>query len=230
MCRSRLIDVRYLTLRDTDALLLLEQKKWSTEQAASRELLCERIELMPRLSIGAFCVETGQALASLFMTPFDEQCLRFPLKWSRCADLRKWVDIRSEALFGLSFTSVRPDAGDAIFEFFWPKAIKAGWKRIYLGSPVPGFAKARTYAPDLDIEQYMWSVTNSTDQMPLDPQLRYYYKRGFKEIVRVEEKYFPHPASLDYGVILRGYVPMSGCCKLLSKLPEPVLRWLAGRF
>jgi hypothetical protein len=29
---------------------------------------------------------------------------------------------------------------DALLQFFWPRALRAGWRHIYLGSPVPGLS------------------------------------------------------------------------------------------
>ena len=146
---------RYLCLSDIPALVDLENKKWSNDQAATAELLHHRITLLPQLCLGVFCPQTGQAMASLFMAPFDEQRLKFPMKWDGCADLKRMAKEKTQALFGLSFSSIHPEAGNALFRFFWPKAIKAGWQRIYLGSPVPGFSKAREMVPSLDIEQYL---------------------------------------------------------------------------
>ena len=38
--------------------------------------------------------------------------------------------------------------------------------------------------------------------LPVDPQLRYYHLRGFKDIMGVKPGYFPHERSHDHGVIL----------------------------
>ena len=38
--------------------------------------------------------------------------------------------------------------------------------------------------------------------LPLDPQLRYYHRRGFKDLVAVRPDYFPHAGGTGYGVRL----------------------------
>jgi hypothetical protein len=49
-------------------------------------------------------------------------------------------------------------------------------------------------------------------------------------VVRVEEAYFPHPESMDYGVILRGDIPLSKFAPVLSKLPTKVLAKISKSF
>jgi hypothetical protein len=68
--------------------------------------------------------------------------------------------------------------------------------------------------------------------LPLDPQLRYYHRRGFTRIVAVKPGYFPHARSLDHGVLLRGSVPLASLGPLWRSLPltatERITRRLAG--
>ena len=70
-----------------------------------------------------------------------------------------------------------------------------------------------------DVERY---VRERRGSLPRDPQLRYYHRRGFREIVAVRAGYFPHADSLDYGVVLRGRIP-------LARL-WPLWRWVPLRF
>lgn len=44
---------------------------------------------------------------------------------------------------------------------------------------------------------------------PRDPQLKYYFRKGFRQVVSIQEDYFPHAESMNYGVILRGVIPLS---------------------
>jgi hypothetical protein len=86
----------------------------------------------------------------------------------------------SNSLFGISLTSVDPQAAAAIFEFFWPHALKNGWREIYLGSPVSGLKCALDQDSSLDAKTYIYARRGG---LPLDPQLRYYRKKGFTDIV-----------------------------------------------
>ncbi|MFN7835329.1 MAG: hypothetical protein ACK5NY_06030 [Burkholderiaceae bacterium] len=231
------LHARFLRADDVPALLALERQQWQADQAADALSLERRIQAYPDLSIGVFCRSTGQALASLFLLPFAEVHLKFPLKWHTCAQEAGNIPAErpdaqasdTQALFGLSFTSVSPKAGDAVFRFFWPLAIKAGWQRIYLGSPLPGFRRALERQPGLSIQAYVLKKTRCQHALPVDPQLRYYHRRGFTEIVRLEENYFPHPPSLDYGVILKGEIPLARFAPILRKLPIAVLEMIGRR-
>jgi hypothetical protein len=66
--------------------------------------------------------------------------------------------------------------------------------------------------------------------LPLDPQLRYYHRRGFRRIVAVHQGYFPHADSLDHGVLLRGTIPGSQLGPLWRLIPlerlDAVRTWL----
>lgn len=58
--------VRLLCVDDVDRLMTLERQKWTPEQETSAAEMVQRIEAYPTLSVGVFCPNTGQALASLF--------------------------------------------------------------------------------------------------------------------------------------------------------------------
>lgn len=58
---------------------------------------------------------------------------------------------------------------------------------------------------------------------PLDPQLRYYFRKGFREIVSIQENYFPHAESMDYGVIVRGSVPLAAPKQIWRHTPMYLL-------
>lgn len=57
-----------------------------------------------------------------------------------------------------------------------------------------------------------------------DPQLRYYWQKGFKTIVACKPDYFPHAASLDYGVVVRG----ASRCRPWRRWRHVPLPWLRG--
>ena len=219
-----LFDVRFLTVDDVDALMQLEQQKWSGEQLPCAQQLAERIRTYPSLSIGAFCRHSGRALASLFMKPVVAQAFEQAVTWQDCARIQADVQqagAKSKDLFGISLSSINAAATDEIFYFFYPHSLKQGWRSIYLGSPIPGYRKALEKQPNLCVNQY---VQRRTQQLPADPQLRYYHKRGFSQIISVQYDYFPHEDSLDYGVIVRGTIPLHRWSPVLRYVPHRLLR------
>jgi hypothetical protein len=207
-------EVRFLHLSDLPALLELEHDKWDDDQAASPADLSARIIANPGLSVGAFCPRAGRILASLFLRPVVAGFWRHTASWRDCTELP--VPVRSASLFGISLSSRDAAAVDAILQFFWPHALKGGWRHIYLGSPVPGLRDWLARHPGGCAEEY---AALKRGGLPLDPQLRYYHSRGFKEIVCVKPGYFPHERSLDHGAILRGTIPLSALVPVWRALP-----------
>jgi len=220
---ARTFVTRFLRPEDIPALLRLEQRQWTQGQAADAAELLRRIEAYPELCVGAFCSVTGEAFASLFMKPARREQIAQALSWKDCA---RSVDVdtsarRTRSLFGISLTSVDPKAAWSLIGFFWPYALKQGWRDIYLGSPIPGLKRALQWESQLAVEHY---ARARRGRLPQDPQLRYYYRRGFREIVAVRPGYFPHEDSLDHGVVLRGRIPLARLWPLWQRLPLPLLR------
>ncbi len=216
------ICVRFLSCADIPSLLELEQKKWTDDQRADAAMLASRISAFPALSVGAFCTRSGTARASLFMKPTRHDHIRQCSTWADCASKQHGDEsARTDALFGISLSSVDPKAANAIFEFFWPYALKQGWSAIYLGSPVPGLRDWRSKNPGITLAHYILSKRQG---LPLDPQLRYYFKKGFRKIVAIKDNYFPHEPSLDVGVLIQGKVPLSGLSFIWKRVPLPWLQ------
>ncbi|MFL9923002.1 fatty acid desaturase family protein [Herbaspirillum lusitanum] len=216
------METRYLQRQDVPALLELEQSKWEPNQAADAQTLQDRIRAFPTLSMACFCLDTGKALASLFLRPVSPAIFTAPTRWEYTADASAWPYLdgaTTRSLFGISLSSNRADAVDDMFRFFYSRALKAGWTDVFLGSPMPGFRKARERDPQLSVWRYVHAKRTFHSQEPLDPQLRYYFRKGFRQIVSVHENYFPHDASLDYGVILRGHLPLSTSKRLWRIVP-----------
>lgn len=221
------LDTRFIRLTDIPALLRLEARQWDCHQAASAEDLQQRIERHPTLCVASFNIRTGEAVSSLFMKPLSRAAILQAPTWSDCAKAT-FTGERSDStrtLFGISLTSIDPRGAQALIEFFWPHALKAGWREIYLGSPLPGFAAARRRDPQLTAARY---AAQTRFGLPRDPQLRYYRHKGFREIVAVKPAYFPHDKSLDHGAVLRGTVPLSRLAPLWRLMPWPVLRGLSN--
>lgn len=215
------VEVRFLQQQDINVLMVLERRKWNQEQAATEADVSHRISAHPQLCIGAFSTETGEALASLFMKPITPEQLHDARTWADCAEATgSNAPHASQALFGISLSSVDPAAVEGLFEFFWPYALKGGWRHIYLGSPVPGLARWQQANPTQPADAYVFAKRRG---LPCDPQLRYYWGKGFKHIMACKPNYFPHEASLDYGAVIRGSVPLSGLAPVWKRLP---LSWL----
>lgn len=213
--RSSTLAARLLTTRDLPQLEALEHDKWTDEQAASRAQMAERLETHPELCVGAFCVRSGQLMASLFMKPTSPDFWKHAKTWEDCVEAA--TPLRTSSLFGISLSSRSPAGVSAILEFFWPRALIDGWRDIYLGSPVPGWMSWRAGNPRRGITHYVRQ--RRAPGVPLDPQLRYYFSRGFREMICVKRNYFPHHRSQDHGVILRGVVPLSSLAPVWRALP-----------
>ena len=215
---------RFLTPQDIPALLELEHEKWTTEQAATEPELWQRITAFPNLSLGSFCARSGRLMASLFLRPVPDDFARRVNSWDDALQLP--MPLRSRSLFGISLSSREPAGVDALLRFFWPISLYAGWRHIYLGSPLPGLAEWQSRHPMRRVEDYVMARRQG---LPLDPQLRYYHRRGFTRIVAVKPGYFPHERSQDHGVLLRGTVPLSALAPLWRSLPLPTIQRFTGR-
>lgn len=209
------LQVRFLGLHDLDALLVLEQQKWHPGQQASRQALAQRIRRHPDCCIGAFD-RSGRALASLFLKPLAARRIRAAASWEACVQADSTGTDHDGTLFGISLSSADPAAVQAIFRFFWPHALRQGWREVYLGSPMPGWRAWRHAHPDAELEDY---ARRRRANLPLDPQLRYYHARGFRSLVAVKENYFPHAASMDTAALLRARIPGSFAAPLWRRLP-----------
>lgn len=221
------LHVRFLSADDIPALLALESAKWEANQAASAEMLERRIATYPELCVGAFCTDSGSAVASLFLRPVAPAMFTAPVQWSDSSAMDQASICSTASLFGLSLSSTKPQAVEAIFAFLYPYLLKGGWRDIYLGSPIPGLRKALQRNAALPVWRYVHAKRRKCGDEPADPQLAYYYRKGFRQIVSIHKDYFPHAASLDYGVILRGSIPLARSSMLWRATPLPLLKGLS---
>lgn len=224
---SSCLTARFLEHDDIDRLLVLEHQQWTPRQAATAEQMQQRMDAWPELCLGVFCPDSGAALASAFLRPIHRAAVQRARAWEDCAGLdddRRPQDSSHRSLFGISMTSVHPGAVRPMFQFLWVLAMQRGWRDIYLGSPVPGLRRALQRNPMLEVEDY---VRRRRHGLPVDPQLRYYHGKGFREIVAVRRGYFPHEESLDYGAVLRHVLPCSELDWLLRQMPPGMLRQLS---
>lgn len=227
--RRPALQTRFLTPQDIRTLLRLETRQWGPEQAADEQTLLQRIHLQPDLCVGSFCGHTGEAVSSLFMRPIRRAELAQLKDWTDGANLSTAGFDPTRSLFGISLTSVEPEGAAGMVRFFWPHALKHGWRDIYLGSPIPGLQEALRRDPRLTVKHYVFGRKRG---LPRDPQLRYYHRKGFRDIVAIKPGYFPHEPSLDHGVLLRGAVPLAWLWPVWRMLPLPWLRsmsrWAEG--
>ena len=194
-------EVRLLRPDDVEGLMILEKAKWTHEQSASREGLIQRIEENPQLCAGAFSVDTGEVLTSLFAKPITAEKAHTALSWEECTVSESPHLSVSRSLFGISLSSIDGDAVTAAFEFFFPHVRELGYREIYLGSPLPGLHAWKRRNPEVSVGDYVHAKRNG---LPLDPQLRYYHGKGFQSIAAYKPNYFPHERSLDYAAVIRG--------------------------
>lgn len=220
------LTVRFLQRGDIDRLLVLEHQQWTPRQAASGEQMQQRMETWPELCLGVFCPESGAALASAFLRPIHRVDVARARTWQDCAHLEGGRPPREgrRSLFGISLTSVHPAAVRPMQQALWVQAMQQGWRDVYLGSPVPGLRRAMQRNPALEVEHY---VRQRRHGLPVDPQLRYYHGKGFREIVAVRPDYFPHEESLDHGAVIRHVMPFNELDWLLRQMPARVLQNLA---
>lgn len=220
--RPRFI-TRSLRLGDIPALIELERMQWTDEQAATADDFRYRIQAYPKLCTGAFRVDTGELVASIFCRPTSTSDWLRPADWAT-STLRSSSEA-SDSYFGISLTSIDGAAALQLVAWQYLYAVKRGKRFCYLGSPMPGLARHLGRTPQADVEAYARSTRSG---LPVDPQLRYYHGRGFCEVVAVVENYFPHEASCNYGAILRAKVPHRWLHPVLRFMPGSVLRVLAA--
>ncbi len=221
------IIVRKLSLNDIDKLIILEKKKWLENQLPNKITLATRINAYPELSFGAFCSVNNDALASLFLKPTNLNIFRNSDKvtWESCSKItEESLNTTYKYLFGISLTSICPEATDKIFAYFYGYLLKENYRSVLLGSPIPGYQKALEKEANLCVYEYVNRKSPSKPKLPYDPQLRYYYKRGFHHIISIQPDYFPHENSKDYGVILEGHIPLRELGFIWRHLPQSLLQ------
>ncbi|MGW4281960.1 hypothetical protein [Nocardia sp. NPDC004750] len=194
------IEVRNLRLSDLDQVVEMERAKWDREQAATAEELFERIDRLPEHAAGAFAPDGERLLASMFARPVTRETIRDAENWRACAYAPLPPLGSTDCVFGVSLTSISAGAAEALFRSFLPQLAVMGYHHLYGGSTVPGLHEWIKANPEGSPISYV--RTRNDDGTPLDRQLRYYYLNGFTTIVSVKPNYFPHPQSLDYGVVI----------------------------
>lgn len=100
--------------------------------------------------------------------------------------------------------------------------VSHGSKSVYLGSRIPSFHKY----PDLSVGNYVYGKRKSGK--PLDPELYFYLKNGFK-IAGIIPNYMDDPKSLNYGVMVRWDNPLYKLTKIFPPL-KYLIRKIGEKF
>jgi hypothetical protein len=185
----------------------------------------------PDLCGGAFCAHTGELLGSVFAKPTHDAEWTDPGSWAQSASLDAQPAGKlpqpkgARCMFGISLTSVDPGAAIQLLAFYYLYLLKRGYREIFLGSPMPGLKRHLERNPGACVEAYARATRAG---LPVDPQLRYYHGKGWREIVAVRENYFPHEASCDYGAILKAKVPLRHLALLFRLVPVSALRMISA--
>ncbi|MBV8056533.1 MAG: hypothetical protein JO071_14970 [Deltaproteobacteria bacterium] len=211
---------RSVTVEDVSRLRRLEVEKWGKE-GASEYTLTRRIQNTP-----GFCWATfdsrGEALASCFVMGTTKQKILASKDWYETTDDGTASSHEASSLhwFGISLSSKSEHALADIAIYMALEVLRKGIRAVYLGSPMPGFARWKQANPMGTAMQYVtsWNLTKGK-RLHIDPLLRSYVKAGF-EIVDVLPNYFPHARSLNWGALIciRNWLWFaSGLFKLVSK-------------
>jgi hypothetical protein len=234
---KRRYTTRFLRIGDIPALLDLERRQWTAEQSATADDFRARIDAHPDLCVGAWCVRTGELLASVFCKPTTEAQWLRPGDWAESARSPAGVSnaestltstptpTHTRCLFGISLTSIDADAALQLVAFNYLYGIRRGVEMVFLGSPMPGLKRYLDRHPGACVEAY---ARRTRAGLPLDPQLRYYHAKGWRQLVSIRENYFPHEASLNYGAILKTRLDFVWLRPLLRLVPVSMLVALAA--
>lgn len=216
--------LRIATEEDVPALVALEREVWSGA-AASDSQLRQRIRNVPRGNIVALAAD-GRICG------YTSFCLLDYASYETLGHC-SWDDLSGH---GTASTHVRgaPDV-------FGINLAVAGWaprgasiqllgevgreglrmrgRRAILGARMPGFHK---YTGRMTAQEY-WKAERRPG-VPLDPELRFYYKFGMRPI-RLVEEYFEDPESLNWGVIVERKVPWlaSAMGPVIAALPIDIV-------
>lgn len=132
---------------------------------------------------------------------------------------------KGDILFGVDLSVLKdapPKVSDRIvLANLFIAVIGKGLKALYLGSRIPSYHKHK----NMKVEDYVYGTRKSGK--PLDPELYFYMKDGFK-IVEIIPEYMEDPASLNYGVLIKWDNPLHKVTKAFPFL-KPVIRWIGKK-
>jgi hypothetical protein len=217
---------RLLKPRDLAKLRALELERWGAD-GATADMLGSRIRHAPAHSWGYH--RDGGISASCFVMGSTRERILLAASWHEVTDQGYATshDARSRTWFGVSLSGTDPVAVRAVLIEVLLKMLLDGVKEVYLGSPVPSFARWKGKNPGGTMEAYFRKRRGRSGRHS-DPQLAYYESLGFK-IVGWKPDYFPHAGSQDHGVLVRLANPLWLLSGAIRWVPSRLLRSLLGR-
>lgn len=108
-----------------------------------------------------------------------------------------------------------------VFSAIFISLIGEGKKTVYIGSRIPSYHKHK----DMKVEDYVYGTRKNGK--PLDPELYFYIKNGFK-IVEIIPEYMEDPESLNCGVLIKWDNPLYNATKIFPFL-KPIIRFIGKK-
>lgn len=187
---------------------------WTIGMVKSHFRIC------PELIYCAF--ENGRMTASLTCMAITEEDMQKNKTWLAKTGDGYLTTHRPDGNIGfgvdltVSRNASRGVSNKIVFSALLVSLLGNGMKAVYLGARIPSYHK---YHP-MPVENYVFGTRRNGK--PLDPELYFYLKQGFK-IVEIIPEYMEDPDSLNYGVLIRWGNPIYKLTMTMSFL-KPVMR------
>lgn len=218
------VSTRTLAFQDIPMLRALEIEKWGKE-AATLNMLNQRIANAPGYSWGAFDIYGKKILASCFVMGVPAEKILASKSWYEVTNdgLAEAHDQNSKTWFGISLSGSQPRAVRNVLANVLCKMLLEGVKEVYLGSPIPGFHEWKKNNQNQNADDYIqtWKTTGKRSKH-IDPLLEYYTHLGF-QIVCAKPDYFPHTESDNYGVLIKYKNPIWFLSSIIRLVPRSFL-------
>lgn len=166
----------------------------------TEEMLQSQFNVCPNTIYCAF--NDGKMVATLTYIRVDEEDLRAKKTWLEKTDngLLTTHKPNGKFIFGVDLSVLkeapRSTSRKLLSTAIFIGIIAGGVKAAYLGSRIPSFNKYR----EMEVEKYVFNKRENGK--PLDPELAFYAKNGFK-IVEIIPDYMDDPQSLNFGVLVK---------------------------
>lgn len=175
------VAVRRARHDDLDAIMLVEAAAWPEAIRASRAQFAERLQVHPQ---GFFVAEVAERIVAALTSQrlrysFGEQ----PLGWEKTTN-GGWIGATHQASgnalyvvsVGVSGSFHRQGIGTALIQAAQEHARALGLEYVLLDSRLPDYKLHQD--KNISVENYVFSTDSRGE--PLDPELRFYVRLGFK--------------------------------------------------
>lgn len=207
--------IRLASVADIDRMIAIDNAAWWEGVAFTREQLESQLRIYPE---GTWIAEIGTKavgfVSVLRITSTFAESIR---SWNEATGNGFFTthDPKGDVLFGANLSVVpeyqRLGIGDHLFATGFASLVRAGMRYGTLGGRLPGLA-----ALNGDRVKNNQGRLNGTEYADLkddkgrvfDPELRFYLRQPFAELMRVIPDYFPDPESEDNGALLRVWNPL----------------------